>query len=408
MNFDSKHLWHPYSSLPGEKENLKVVSAKGCVLKLDDGRELIDGMSSWWTAIHGYNHPTLNQVAKDQLDDFSHIMFGGITHQPAIELGKTLLEILPKGLDKIFFSDSGSVSIEVAMKMAIQYWHNLEKPKKNKFVTFRGGYHGDTLHAMSVCDPVNGMHSLFKDCLPEQIFINRPEEEFKQSIIDEAEIALKRDDVAAFICEPRVQGAGGMRFYSIKYLEEIKKLCIKHNVLLIFDEIATGFGRTGELFISNKVNPDILCIGKALTGGYLSLAATITTDKVSKTVKTLMHGPTFMANALACSIARTSIELLLKVNWKEKVSKIEETLNDELKELEKNKVVKEVRILGAIAVIELEEGIEVKKLQESIVQKDVWLRPFRNLLYTMPPYIITQSELLKICDAMKCAISSYK
>ncbi len=419
MNFDKQHLWHPYSAIPAERENLEIISAHGCKFKLSDGRELIDGMSSWWTAIHGYNHPELNKAAKEQIDKFSHVMFGGLTHQPAIELGKALLKLLPKDLDKIFYCDSGSISIEVAMKMAIQYWNNLGQDQRNKFVTFRSGYHGDTLHAMSVCDPVNGMHSLFSESLPKQLFVTRPEKKFNQSIVNEVEALLKRDDVAAFICEPIVQGAGGMRFYDIKYLEEIKKLCTKHDVLLIFDEIATGFGRTGELFISNKIQPDILCIGKALTAGYLTLAATITTEKVSNTVKTLMHGPTFMANALACSIAKASIELLEKSNWRENVKRIEKILLTELKELEQNKLVKEVRILGAIGVIELADNldisadisanisVDVSKLQESVVSNGVWLRPFRNLLYTMPPFIIEDKDLKQICKAIKSAIKNY-
>jgi adenosylmethionine-8-amino-7-oxononanoate aminotransferase len=401
-DFDSRHLWHPYASLPTDNSNLLVESAHGCLLKLNDGSELIDGMSSWWTAIHGYNNPVLNTAISSQLEKMAHVMFGGLTHQPAIELGQTLLKILPKNLEQIFYCDSGSISVEVAMKMAIQCWHNQGQSSKKKFVTFRNGYHGDTLHAMSVCDPVSGMHGLFKSCLPEQIFVSAPKMDYDQSVIDELEsvFSARSIEIAAFICEPVVQGAGGMRFYDLRYLKEVKKLCAKYNVLLIFDEIATGFGRTGELFISNQVEPDILCIGKALTGGYLSLAATITTKQISQTIGTLMHGPTFMGNPLACAVANASINLLLKSNWNEKILRIEEILKARLLEIKNYSNVADVRVLGAIGVIEFKSNIDVLALQKIVVENGVWLRPFRNLLYTMPPYIISEQELNKICDAM--------
>lgn len=411
MEFDSKHLWHPYSAMPGKNPNLLVESAQGCVLRLEDGTELIDGMASWWTAIHGYNHPVLNLAAKEQLEKMAHVMFGGLTHQPAIELGETLLKILPKSLEQIFFCDSGSIAVEVAMKMALQYWHNRNQAQKRKFITFRNGYHGDTLHAMSVCDPVGGMHKMFNAILPEQIFVKSPplgvESLVEDSLINELEDCFKNraGEVAAFICEPVVQGAGGMRFYSPEYLKVAKELCEKHQVLLIFDEIATGFGRTGKLFAYEFANvaPDIICIGKALTGGYLSLAASICTREVSSVVSKdscLMHGPTFMANPLACAIANASTNLLLNSNWQENVQRIEKHLKASLLGLKSRPDIKDVRVLGAIGVIEFKENIDAYSLQTKVVKNGVWLRPFRNLLYTMPPYIITDKQLETLCQAM--------
>ena len=397
--------------MPGKNPNLLVESAQGCVLRLEDGTELIDGMASWWTAIHGYNHPVLNLAAKEQLEKMAHVMFGGLTHQPAIELGETLLKILPKSLEQIFFCDSGSIAVEVAMKMALQYWHNRNQAQKRKFITFRNGYHGDTLHAMSVCDPVGGMHKMFNAILPEQIFVKSPplgvESLVEDSLINELEDCFKNraGEVAAFICEPVVQGAGGMRFYSPEYLKVAKELCEKHQVLLIFDEIATGFGRTGKLFAYEFANvaPDIICIGKALTGGYLSLAASICTREVSSVVSKnscLMHGPTFMANPLACAIANASTNLLLNSNWQENVQRIEKHLKASLLGLKSRPDIKDVRVLGAIGVIEFKENIDAYSLQTKVVKNGVWLRPFRNLLYTMPPYIITDKQLETLCQAM--------
>ena len=397
--------------MPGKNPNLLVESAQGCVLRLEDGTELIDGMASWWTAIHGYNHPVLNLAAKEQLEKMAHVMFGGLTHQPEIELGETLLKILPKNLEQIFFCDSGSIAVEVAMKMALQYWHNRNQAQKRKFITFRNGYHGDTLHAMSVCDPVGGMHKMFNAILPEQIFVKSPplgvESLVEDSLINELEDCFKNraGEVAAFICEPVVQGAGGMRFYSPEYLKVAKELCEKHQVLLIFDEIATGFGRTGKLFAYEFANvaPDIICIGKALTGGYLSLAASICTREVSSVVSKnscLMHGPTFMANPLACAIANASTNLLLNSNWQENVQRIEKHLKASLLGLKSRPDIKDVRVLGAIGVIEFKENIDAYSLQTKVVKNGVWLRPFRNLLYTMPPYIITDKQLETLCQAM--------
>jgi len=415
---DKEHVWHPYSPIPSVYENLIIESAKGCILNLADGRELIDGMSSWWTAIHGYNHPTLNNAAVKQIRKISHVMFGGLTHEPAILLSKKLVEITPEKLEKVFLCDSGSISIEVAMKMALQYWKTINaKTKKTKFLTIKKGYHGDTLHAMSVCDPVSGMHTLFNDSLPKQIFIEQPQTTFGKSLNQEDTENLEQvfkeqhQTIAAMILEPIVQGAGGMRFYSAEYLKKVRALCDQYEVLLICDEIATGFGRTGKLFASEHagISPDIMCVGKALTGGYLTLAATITTNKIAETISNdgkscLMHGPTFMGNPLACSIALASVELLLESDWQDKVLSIEETLKKELTKCTDYKKVEEVRCLGAIGVIQVKNGVDVRKLQEKIVSQGVWLRPFRNLIYTMPPYIIDKVGLEKICNAINNAL----
>lgn len=402
LKFDTEHLWHPYASLPAVTENLLVESAQGSKLKLKDGRELIDGISSWWAVIHGYNHPVLNQAIKEQTEKLAHVMFGGLTHEPAINLGQTLLKILPENLDQIFYCDSGSISVEVAMKIAIQYWNKLNLTNKKKFVTFRGGYHGDTLHAMSVGDPVGGMHTLFKSCLPEQIFISAPKKEFDLKIIQELEeiFSARTDEIAAFICEPLVQGAEGMRFYDIEYLIQIKNLCKKYNVLLIFDEIAIGFGRTGRLFVSNEITPDILCLGKALTGGYLTLAATITSKAISSSVGTLMHGPTFMANPIACTVANASVNLLIESNWKEQILRIEQILHSKLSNLKSLPHIQDVRVLGAIGAIEFKESLDLHKIRTKAIERGVWLRPFKNILYTMPAYTISNEELETITSVM--------
>lgn len=413
LEFDKKNIWHPYTSLTNPLPTYPVVSAAGVRLKLEDGTELIDGMSSWWTAIHGYNVPTLNQAATHQLKDMAHVMFGGITHQPAINLCQKLVEITPEGLEKVFLADSGSVSIEVAMKMAIQFQHAKGKPGKNKFMTIRGGYHGDTSGAMSVCDPDGGMHHLFSGFLPKHFFIDRPEKGFNESY-SESDLAgleqffrLNSEKCAAFILEPIVQGAGGMWFYSPDYLNKIRILCDQYDLLLIADEIATGFGRTGKLFSCEHANitPDIMCVGKALTGGYMTLAATLCTENVANTVSegeagVFMHGPTFMGNPLACAIANQSLDLLFSSGWEEKVLAIEKQLKTGLVPLANALSVKEVRVLGAIGVIEMKETVNVADAQKYFVKHGVWIRPFRNLIYIMPPYVIEEKDLRKLIDVI--------
>ncbi len=421
LDFDRHHIWHPYTSLTNPLPTYSVVSAKGVRLKLSDGRELVDGMSSWWTAVHGYNVPELNSAAAEQMEKMSHVMFGGITHKPAIELASKLVDFSPTGLENVFFSDSGSVSVEVAMKMAIQYQHSLGQERRTKFLTFKNGYHGDTTGAMSVCDPENGMHHLFSDFLMQHHFFNAPKRGFDedpdQDELDELELFFQKHamEAAAFILEPIVQGAGGMRIYSPKYLKKVKVLCEEHSVLFIADEIATGFGRTGKLFACEHANisPDIMCVGKALTGGYLSLAATLCSDHVSRTIcegqaGVFMHGPTFMANPLACAIAKKSIDLLLSSNWIQRVTAIESQLKRELESLKESDQVREVRVLGAIGVVEMKKEVNVPNAQEFFVEAGVWIRPFRNLIYIMPPYVIGSEELTKITKAMGdyCTIKS--
>lgn len=413
LDFDRDNIWHPYTSLTNPIPTYPIASAEGVHLKLENGNELIDGMSSWWTAIHGYNVPELNEAAKSQLDKMSHVMFGGITHLPAVTLAQKLVEITSDDLSKIFFSDSGSVSVEVAMKMAIQYQHSKGNTKKTKFITFKNGYHGDTTGAMSVCDPENGMHHLFSDFLPKHHFIEAPQARFDEDPTEEEITTLETSfekfshDSVAFILEPVVQGAGGMRLYSPNYLSIVKALCEKYDLLLIADEIATGFGRTGKLFACEHadISPDIMCVGKALTGGYLSLAATLCTNEVSTTIcngeaGVFMHGPTFMANPLACAIATKSIDLLLSIEWEEKIISIEKQLKSALLSAIEFENVNDVRVLGAIGVIEMNEAVNVSKAQEFFVQQGVWIRPFRNLIYIMPPYIISESELSIITKAM--------
>ena len=406
LSFDQNYIWHPYTSLTNPLPTYPVISASGVRLTLDDGRELIDGMSSWWTAIHGYNVPELNQAARDQLEKMSHVMFGGITHQPAIDLCRKLVEITPESLDKVFLADSGSVSIEVAMKMAVQYQHAKGQPHKNKFMTIHGGYHGDTTGAMSVCDPEGGMHHLFSDFLPKHLFVPRPEKRFEESYTSEEfgqleqVFRLNASKCAAFILEPIVQGAGGMWFYSPDYLKKIRALCDEHDMLLIADEIATGFGRTGKLFACQQADivPDIMSIGKALTGGYMTLAATLTTKKVADTIcngeaGVFMHGPTFMGNPLACAVANKSLDLLLSSNWEERVKSIEKQMKNNLTPIANALSVKEVRVLGAIGVVEMKAPVDVPAAQKFFVDHGVWIRPFRNLIYIMPPYVIKDGEL---------------
>ena len=415
---DQQHIWHPYSAIGAGHTIFHVESAEGCVLKLKDGRELIDGMASWWSVIHGYKHPQINEAITAQLDLMSHVMFGGLTHDPAIKLAAKLIEMTPEPLETVFFSDSGSVAVEVAMKMAIQYWASQNQSRKQHFISARNGYHGDTLGTMSVCDPVNGMHSLFSEALIQQYFIPAPQTPFGENCDDSELAELKQtlenhhQNIAAVIIEPIVQGAGGMRFYSADYLEKARLLADEFNVLLIFDEIATGFGRTGKLFACEhtKITPDIMCVGKALTGGYMTLAATLTTRNISETISSgnpgvFMHGPTFMANPLACAAALASIRLLLESPWQQRVQNIETQLKLELLKCATLTQVKEVRVLGAIGVVELNEAVDMHTVQPLFVEQGVWVRPFGKLVYIMPPYIISDTQLKTLCNAIYHVVS---
>ena len=404
MNFDNQHVWHPYAKIPNDVPTYLVESADGVYLNLNDNRRVIDGMSSWWSVIHGHNNPALNQSMKDQIDRVSHVMFGGLTNQPAIEICKKLIEITPSNLDKVFLADSGSVSVEVSLKMALQYWHNKGLRDKTRFVTPKGGYHGDTFGAMAVCDPENGMHHLFTDVLSQHFFSNRPTIGNTSEALFDLEKILKKNHqkIAAMILEPIVQGAGGMNIYEPEYLKGARKLCDNYNLLLIVDEIATGFGRTGKLFGCEHadVSPDILCLGKSLTGGYMTMSAALTTAEVAETVGVLMHGPTFMGSPLSSSVANASIDLLLSSDWQTKVIEIEKILKKELLPLKSKKTISDVRVIGAIGIIEFKQPLDMRSTQERLIGEGVWLRPYGKLLYTMPPFIISEDELKRITQAM--------
>ncbi len=412
QQFDADHIWHPYTSLTNPLPTYSIESASGVRLKLTNGTELIDGMSSWWAAIHGYNHPAINQAIAEQTAKMTHVMFGGISHKPATALAQKLIELTPTQLENVFFSDSGSVAVEVAMKMALQYCQNTNKKEHNKFLTIRGGYHGDTFLAMSVCDPVTGMHSLFNKVLQKNYFADKPTRRFNEQWNAQDINSFKQlirqhhNELAAVILEPIVQGAGGMWFYHPEYLRQVRELCDKYNVLLILDEIATGFGRTGVMFACEHsgISPDIMCVGKALTGGNISLAATLSTKQVAEGIcnnnHVFMHGPTFMGNPLACAIANASLDLLCNSPWQQNITRIEKTLQIGLEPCRKSPNVADVRVLGAIGVVELKKQVNQATTQAEFVKQGVWIRPFGKLVYLMPPFIIDDKDLQQLISAV--------
>ncbi|MRT22558.1 adenosylmethionine--8-amino-7-oxononanoate transaminase [Enterobacteriaceae bacterium RIT697] len=416
LNFDRQHIWHPYTSMRDPLPCYPVVAAHGCQLQLADGRELVDGMSSWWAAIHGYNHPRLNQALQQQMTQMSHVMFGGITHPAAVELSRQLVAMTPEALECVFLADSGSIAVEVSMKMALQYWLGRNQTRQ-KFLTLKRGYHGDTFAAMSVCDPENSMHSLWRGYLPEHLFANAPQCTFddewnEADFADFAQLAeIHHREIAAVILEPIVQGAGGMRFYHPRYLQQVRALCDRYGLLLIADEIATGFGRSGKLFACDHagITPDILCLGKALTGGTMTLSATLTTREVADTISRsaagcFMHGPTFMGNPLACAVAVESLKMVNEGHWQSQVAQIEQQLRAELLPLRGHHAVANARVLGAIGVIETHQPVNMAALQHFFVERGVWIRPFGRLIYLMPPYLISAAELTKLTQAVGAAL----
>ncbi|ODR87513.1 adenosylmethionine--8-amino-7-oxononanoate transaminase [Shewanella xiamenensis] len=419
FDFDSAHIWHPYTSMTRALPVFGVHSAQGCELELVDGRKLIDGTSSWWACVHGYGHPAILTAMEQQLHQLSHVMFGGITHEPAIELCKKLLAMTCEPLTKVFLCDSGSIAVEVAIKMALQYWQGQDLPltqkaQKQRILTVKKGYHGDTFAAMSVCDPEGGMHTMFGEAVTKQCFVDAPQTPFGESLHQDDLAPMQRilreqhQDIAAVIIEPIMQGAGGMRFYSSEYLRGLRALCDEYNVLLILDEIATGFGRTGKLFAYEHadITPDILCLGKALTGGYISLAATLCTDNVAQGISqspagVFMHGPTFMGNPLACAAACASLDLINQQEWPAQVAAIEQQMQRELADAIDIPSVKAVRVLGAVGVLEMHQAVNTAALQQQFVDLGVWVRPFANLIYIMPPYVISSAQLSQLTQAMK-------
>jgi adenosylmethionine-8-amino-7-oxononanoate aminotransferase len=415
IDLDRAHVWHPYGPMPGRSDPYLVESAHGVRLRLADGRELVDGMSSWWAAIHGYRHPVLDAALLEQAGRVSHVMFGGLTHEPAIELATTLVELTPSGLEHVFLADSGSVGVEVAIKMALQAQLARGRPGRRRLATWRGGYHGDTFHPMSVCDPDGGMHSLWTGVLPAQIFADVPpagyDDAYAAALVDM--IDRHADEIAAVIVEPVVQGAGGMRFHHPGYLRVLREATARHGIFLIFDEIATGFGRTGKLFAAEyaDVSPDIMAVGKALTGGYLTLAATLCTPEIASAISTgpgggLAHGPTFMGNPLACAVANASLRLLRSFDWASRVREIERELSAGLNPLRAAPGVADVRVLGAIGVVQLDHDVDLAKATAAAVDAGVWLRPFRDLIYTMPPFITDAADVARITAGIAAAVAA--
>lgn len=418
LEFDKNHVWHPYTSMSKPLPSYLVESADGVYITLASGEKIVDGMSSWWSVLHGYNHPELNQALIKQTEKFAHVMFGGLTHEPAITLAKTLIELTPQGLTKVFLSDSGSVSVEVALKMSIQYWHSKNKAEKHKILTVRNGYHGDTFAAMSVCDPVNGMHQLFEPVLMKNLFAPAPTIAFDQ-VWDAADVeeltamfAQHHHEMAAFIIEPIVQGAGGMRLYHPNYLKACRELCNQYDVLMIADEIATGLGRTGKLFACEwaDISPDIICLGKTLTGGYMTLAATLCTEEVANTISNgaascFMHGPTFMGNPLACAVANASLNILKRNEWQQQIACIEAFFKRQLLPLKSHPRVKDIRVLGGIGVVETSENVDMAEIQKRFVELGVWIRPFGKLIYIMPPFISNNAQLSLLVTAITTVLN---